>query len=383
MSKEAPPAPNNGGAGSGIGLKAEGAASSAPKDSVQTPPLLGAGGPFLSVVIPTFNRKNSLQKTLDGLARQTYPAAQFEAVVVSDGSTDGTDALLAEYARTSPYSLQVLCQPNGGPARARNNGIENAHGEVVVFLDDDVEPSADFLAVHAAHHQSQTHAVVIAPMLPDPALLWREPAWIAWEHAMLEKQYAAWRSGEWDGCGPHHFYSGNASVRRAHLIAVGGFDEQFPRQEDVELAVRLEKQCGVHFVYEPDAPGTHRPQRRFASWLAVPLAYGTLDVVRARRGNISWDVIRSSYHSRSKATRLLARAALFAPMGGRLLRGLLLPAATAAYRLRRAGPAFGALSVIYNLRYLEGARVELGSRAALRRVLFDPAAAGKKSEPVL
>lgn len=327
--------------------------------------------PTLSVVIPTFNRKGSLQKTLDGLARQTYPASQFEAVVVSDGSTDGTDVLLREYARTSPYTLQVICQPNGGPARARNNGIENARGEVVVFLDDDVEPSPEALAVHAAHHERQAGRVVIAPMLPDPALAWREPAWIAWEHAMLEKQYAAWRSGLWEGCGPNNFYSGNASVRRVHLLAVGGFDEQFPRQEDVELAVRLEKQCGVQFVYEPDAPGTHRPQRRFASWLAVPFAYGTLDVVRARRGDISWEVVRSGYHSRSKATRLLARAALPAPILGRLLRGLLLPAAAAAYRLRRTGPAFGALSVIYNLRYLEGAQVELGSQATLSRVLSE------------
>jgi len=339
--------------------------------------------PNLSVVIPTFNRKDSLRKTLDGLARQTYPAAQFEAIVVSDGSTDSTDALLAEYARTAPYTLQIICQPNGGPARARNNGIENARGEVVVFLDDDVEPSPQFLAVHAAHHH-QARAVVIAPMLPDPALLWREPAWIAWEHAMLEKQYAAWRSGAWEGCGPNNFYSGNASVRRAHLLAVGGFDEQFPRQEDVELAVRLGKQCGVQFVYEPDAPGTHRPQRRFASWLAVPFAYGKLDVVRARRGDVPWEVVRSGYHSRSTATRLLARAALAAPPLGRLLRGLLLPAATAAYRLRRAGPAFGALSVIYNLRYLEGAQAELGSRAALRRVLFAaPPAPGASSEFVL
>ncbi len=343
---------------------------------------MSENSPILSVIIPTFNRKDSLRKTLDGLARQTHPAAQFEAVVVSDGSTDGTDALLAEYARTSPYSLQVICQPNGGPALARNNGIENARGEVVVFLDDDVEPSPEFLAVHAAHHSHQSDAVVIAPMLPDPALLWREPAWIAWEHAMLEKQYAAWRSGAWAGCGPNNFYSGNASVRRTHLLAVGGFDEQFPRQEDVELAGRLEKQCGVRFVYEPDAPGTHRPQRRFASWLAVPLAYGKLDVVRARRGDIPWEVVRSGYHSRNKATRLLARAALSAPLLGRLLRGVLLPAATAAYRLRRAGAAFAALSVIYNLRYLEGAQAELGSQADLSRVLFPPSASGKNPEPV-
>jgi glycosyltransferase involved in cell wall biosynthesis len=324
---------------------------------------------LLSVVIPTFNRKDSLQKTLDGLARQALPADQYEVVVVSDGSTDGTDALLRQYAEAAPYVLRSIAQPNGGPARARNNGIETARGEVVVFLDDDVEPAPEFLAVHAARHANQNDTVVIGPMLPDPALRWQEPAWIAWEHAMLEKQYTAWRTGEWDGCGPHHFYSGNASVRREHLVAVGGFDEQFPRQEDVELAVRLQKQRGVQFVYAPEARGTHRPQRRFESWLAVPFAYGGLDVVRARRGDTSWETVRHGYHARNKATRLLARAVLSFPFLSKPLRALLLPAAQAAYRLHLAGPAFAALSVIYNLRYLEGAQAELGSRAAMARVL--------------
>lgn len=337
----------------------------------------------LSVVIPTFNRKDSLQRTLDGLARQTYPPAQFEAVVVSDGSTDGTDEMLAAYAQASPYPLRVICQNNGGPARARNHGIQHAAGDVIVFLDDDVEPSPELLAVHAAHHAGQD-AVVIAPMLPDPALLWQEPVWIAWEHAMLEKQYTAWRTGMWDGCGPHHFYSGNASVRRAHLIAVGGFDEQFPRQEDVELAVRLEKQRGVRFVYAPGAAGIHRPQRRWASWLAVPLAYGRLDVVRARRGDTSWETVRHGYAARNKATRLLARVVLSVPGLSGPLRAALLLAARAAYGLRRAGPAFAALSVVYNIRYLEGAQAELGSSAEMRRILSaSPTASGAASESVL
>ena len=328
--------------------------------------------PFLSVVIPTFNRKDSLQKTLDGLARQTYPAAQFEAVVVSDGSTDGTDDFLTAYAEGAPYCLRPVFQPNGGPARARNHGIRTAEGEVVVFLDDDVEPTPDFLAVHAARHETSDDTVVIGPMLPDPALEWREPAWIAWEHAMLEKQYTAFRTGEWKDCGPHHFYSGNASVKRAHLIAVGGFDEQFPRQEDVEMAVRLEKQCGVHFVYESNARGIHRPQRRFESWLAVPFAYGRLDVVRARRGDVSWDTVRHGYHARNRLTRALARVVLAAPPLGAPLRGLLLPAANFAYCRHQAGPAFAALSAIYNLRYLEGAQAEIGTKMETARRLFAP-----------
>ena len=327
--------------------------------------------PFLSVVIPTFNRKDSLRRTLDGLARQTYPGESFEVVVVSDGSTDGTDGFLAEYAPASPYILRPIFQSNGGPARARNHGVAEARGEVIVFLDDDVEPTPAFLTLHAAHHRVSDQKVVIAPMLPDPGLRWREPCWIGWEHAMLGKQYNAWRTGEWAGCGPNHFYSGNASVRRAHLRAVGGFDEQFPRQEDVELAYRLQAQRGVEFVYDPNARGIHRPQRRFASWLAVPCAYGRLDVVRARRGDVPWETVRHGYHARNILTRLLASLTLAVPALSLPLRASLLLAAKAAYRLHLRHAAFAALSVIYNLRYLEGVRQELGARDEMRRLVLN------------
>lgn len=327
--------------------------------------------PFLSVVIPTYNRKGSLRRTLDGLARQTYPAECFEAVVVSDGSSDGTDALLADYARTSAYCLRPFTQPNAGPARTRNRGIDEARGAVVVFLDDDVEPAPDFLTRHASHHNGDGQTVVIAPMLPDPALCWQEPVWIAWEHAMLEKQYTAWRTGEWAGCGPNHFYSGNASVRREHLRAVGGFDEQFPRQEDVELAVRLERERAVRFVFDPEARGIHRPLRRWQSWLAVPDAYGSLDVVRARRGDTPWETVRHGYQGRNGLTRRLARLVLTVPALSSPVRGLLRFAAQAAYRLHRSGPAFAALSAVYNLRYLEAVRREIGSASEMRLRVLD------------
>ena len=143
----------------------------------------------LSVVIPTFNRKDSLRRTLDGLARQTYPVGDFEAVVVSDGSTDGTDAMLAAYAAQSPYSLRVVTQSNSGPAAARNRGIREARHEIVVFLDDDVEPVPGFLSRHAAHHAQDETVVVLGPMSPDPNHAAKEPVWIAWEHAKLQQTY--------------------------------------------------------------------------------------------------------------------------------------------------------------------------------------------------
>ena len=324
----------------------------------------------ISVVVPTYNRKDSLRRTLDGLARQTWPAANFEAVVVSDGSTDGTGAMLAEYALTAPYALRAVTQTNAGPSVARNRGVREARHEVIVFLDDDVEPAPELLARHAAHHAGGEKAVVLGPMSPDPENCQNEPAWIAWEHAKLQDTYAMFRpGGEYAGGdgGPMHFYSGNASVRRRWLEAVGGFDETFKRQEDVELASRLAARCGLRFVWDFAADGLHRPHRTFEAWLRVPKAYGALDAERVRSGQLTGDGVLDAARRRNRATRALAGLCLAAPS--------LLPAVTAAARvaavaLHRWGltaPALAVLSGLYNACYLHAfthAARQVGPQAA-------------------
>ncbi len=329
---------------------------------------------FVSVVMPTYNRREMLRTALEGLARQDFPQEQFEVVVVSDGATDGTNEMLSEFveSKTFPYRLHPILQENGGPARARNRGIQEATGEIIVFLDDDMEPAPGFLTAHLAHHQNHTTIVAIGPMSPDSALQWKEPCWIAWEHAMLEKQYRAWRTGEWKGAGPNHFYSGNASVRREHLLAVGGFDETFKRQEDVELAYRLERERGLTFTFDATALGTHRPDRTFASWKRVPTSYGQLDVVRAKRGDLKWDVVQAAYSSRNSITRSIVRLWLAYPSLARPLEGILSSVAPLLYGIRLSKPALSALSTLYNLMYIQGAYKELGSNTEeMRNLLFN------------
>jgi glycosyltransferase involved in cell wall biosynthesis len=331
--------------------------------------------PFLSVVIPTFNRCESLRVTLDALASQATVPGGVEVLVVSDGSSDGTDAYLREWAaRAATVQARPLFQANAGPARARNHGVREARGDVIIFTDDDVEPQPGYLLAHATRHRADEKLVLIGPMSRDPHRRPREPVWIAWEHAMLQKQYDNWQQGVWaeDECGPHNFYTGNASVRRAHVMQVGGFDEGFTRQEDVELAMRMERECGVHFRFDPALAALHRPLRSFDGWLRVPYAYGQLDVVRAQRGDASWNVVRESYRSRHKATRLLADFALPGITRGNLMRSALRRAAEALHAVP-TGPtesvAIFALSALYNQRYLEGARDQLGSWPKLRDVM--------------
>lgn len=327
---------------------------------------------FLSVVIPTYNRVDRLRLTLDGLARQTWPADRFEVLVVSDGSTDGTEEMVRAYADRAPFRLRLFTQCNAGPSRARNHAVGQACGEVIVFIDDDIEPMPELLAAHAAHHLRDERIAVIGPMLPDPARQSVEPPWIAWEHAMLQKQYTNWRNGVWRGVGPHNFYSGNASVRRDVFLLSRGFDERFKRQEDVELACRLQRDSGVRFIYEADAVGVHRPTRSLTSWLAIPAAYGRLDVTRACHGSGDWNVIRQGYHARTRATRLLADLTLCFPLLMSPLRGLLLAGAQLCYRSGVRKRALDLLSAVYNLCYLEAARAELGSSHQMHQLLHQP-----------
>lgn len=328
----------------------------------------------ITVVVPTYNRLESLRLTLEGLARQDIGLENFEVVVVSDGSTDGTDSWLAGAVADVGFRLRPIRQGNSGPATARNRGIEEARGDVVVFVDDDVEPRPGFLATHWRHHRENPAVAVIGPQSPDPARRPHESPWVVWEHEQLVRQYRSFADGTWKAAGPNHFYTGNASVRREHLRAVGGFDASFGRQEDVELAIRLRRDRQVQMRFEPAAEAIHRPTRTFASWLKTPYAYGSLDVKRANDGNMDWRSLWQSYRKRNSGTRRAIDLILPRPWLGHLLHRTGGPVSDLLWKLRPIpdSVAISLLSVVYNVRYAEGVRDALGGYAAYRTLVDRP-----------
>jgi glycosyltransferase involved in cell wall biosynthesis len=103
--------------------------------------------PALSVVIPTRNRRDTLMTTLRSLASQRGFDASFEVIVADDGSTDGS-AELVRGTVIEAFDLRVLTLDHAGPAHARNRGVAEAAGEIVLLLGDDTAPTPDTLAAH-------------------------------------------------------------------------------------------------------------------------------------------------------------------------------------------------------------------------------------------
>ncbi len=319
--------------------------------------------PTLSVVIPTHNRRERLHRVLTGLAAQDH-VGRFETVVVSDGSTDGTDEYLV--SDDVPIAIVVRCQANAGPAMARNNGVEAASGELVLFLDDDVVPEPCLVREHvAAHVRLGDRAVVIGPMLdpPDHPM----SMWVRYEQAMLAKQYAAMDRGDWTATS-RQFYTGNASLRRSHFVASGGFDTDLWRAEDIELALRLED-MGLEFAFVPAARGLHYAERSAESWRAIAESYGRSEVTfalhPAHRDLLEFIMVH--YGRRNPLVKVAVRLAAGRPFVADALDCVLFGVAAICDRLGAVRIARFALSGVYNVAYYSGVMSELGGRPAFWR----------------
>lgn len=292
---------------------------------------------------------------LDSLVTELPQVGSVEIVVVADGCTDGTSELVREMAKRLP--LQLVEQPRSGPAAARNRGLREAAGDLVLFLDDDVMAVPGMLREHVAAHAGPARVAAIGPMLPPPAS--RLPSWLSWEAETLEKQYDAMRRGEYEPT-PRQFYTANASVRRKALLRSGGFDESLRRAEDIELAHRL-ADAGIGFRFLPEAAVIHVPERSFESWLNVAYDYGR-SAVRFEQ-DLGRAYLSAAYEEWPER-HPLNRAATRICVGSGIASGLALlavrlvialPGWVASARLKSA-----ACAAAYSIRYWQGIADGLG-----------------------
>jgi glycosyltransferase involved in cell wall biosynthesis len=320
--------------------------------------------PFFSVVMPTHQRRRSLERTLTALAKQEYPIDRLELIVVCDGCTDGSAQTVRELAL--PFATTVIEQFNQGPAAARNSALEVARGPYVLFLDDDVVALPGLLAAHALGHGEALDRVVIGTLLPPVRS--RSP-WVAWELQTVVRQYDAMERGEYRA-GPRQFFTGNASAPLERIRAAGGFDVSFRRAEDVELAFRLQR-LGLQFVFRRAAAGLHLADRTYSSWLEAAFQYGRNDVIMGRqRGRPDMlQAIAGEFHERNRLTRRLISWTLRRPRAARLMSGPVAGAARLAHVAGGSRLSYPICSSLFNVRYWSGVATELGSSQAAQQLI--------------
>jgi GT2 family glycosyltransferase len=221
-----------------------------------------ARGPIVSVVIPTFNRRASLGRLLESLARQTLPTALFEVIVVDDGSTDDTANYVRELQRERT-NLFLFSTANHGPASARNSGAFAAKGYYLAFTDDDCVADEHWLG-HLVEAFRETGAIGIqGKTISDRRS----------KSPLTHEMEVAW---SWVTTMP----TCNAAYTRSAFNAVGGFDDSFKVQfnEDADLAWRIEDLGKL--VYAPSVIINHPPRRdsfwKKARWVRVYEADFTL-----------------------------------------------------------------------------------------------------------
>lgn len=179
----------------------------------------------MSVVVPTYQRQDLLERCLMALLAQDYPADRYEIIVADDGPSDATRDLVARLAAQRPDGPALVYVPvigTQGPAAARNRGWERARANVIAFTDDDTVPAACWLTEGDAAMRGGAAAAVGRIEMPLPL----NPTDFELDSSGLTRA---------------EFATANCFVRRSALVDVGGFDERFTMawREDSDLQFML------------------------------------------------------------------------------------------------------------------------------------------------
>ncbi|WP_233807486.1 glycosyltransferase family 2 protein [Paraburkholderia sp. HP33-1] len=191
--------------------------------------------PKVSIVVPCYNQEEFIADALESVLSQSF--SDWECIIVNDGSSDGSDAIIRRYTEKDPRFL-ALTKQNGGVAAARNFGFSRARGELFVPLDGDDMIHRDFLRLAVERFEAQPDTVLVHPgtqRFGENRKVWRLPTYsyekLLWQNMIVN----------------------TTMYRREAFISAGGYSsEMVYGYEDWEFYVRmLSPESKVQYV---DAP---------------------------------------------------------------------------------------------------------------------------------
>jgi glycosyltransferase involved in cell wall biosynthesis len=216
--------------------------------------------PFVSVVIPTYNRRELLKSSIESLLNQSYPSDRYEVLVVDNSSSDGTEEMVHSLQQNLQCRLSYYLKENEGPGSSRNLGIAKAKGTIIAFTDSDCVADPEWLKNGVAK-MTDGIGLVQGKTLPHP----EQP-----QRALQQTMNIISENSYYQTC--------NIFYRKEVLVGAGGFSPEFcglnffgkPRWggEDTDLAWRVKKQ-GWKSVFADDSTVYHHvfPVKSFREFI--------------------------------------------------------------------------------------------------------------------
>lgn len=236
--------------------------------------------PVISIITPTFNRQEELKHLIPSLQVQTVDHRLFEFIISDDGSTDGTESRIAKWESQVDFPLRYITQKNKGPGAARNHGLEEARGELFLFIDSDCEAHPGWIeAIWTEFNQNKFDACGG----PDGAKTDFTPLQKAIDYAMTSFFTTGGMRGHSEKM-LAKFYprSHNMGMTRTLYNKVGGFGS-LRHGQDIELSHRIHK-AGATVAFIPDAKVYHRRRtsikrffRQVFNWGVARVNLGQID----------------------------------------------------------------------------------------------------------
>lgn len=196
-----------------------------------------------SIIIPVFNEQNVVEDCINSLSKQHFQ--NFEIIIIDDGSTDKTLEVLSEF-KIKNSKCKILKQNHSGPGKARNLGASIADGEILVFVDADMEFDRDFLKRLV---EPIVKKEVIGTFSKEEYLLNKKNRWARFWNINLGRSPEKMHKGNYPDTQPVF-----RAILKSEFLKVGGFDEKLGYTDDWSLSRRI----GAEAINAPGAVFYHK-----------------------------------------------------------------------------------------------------------------------------
>ena len=193
---------------------------------------------MISIIVPVYNRVNTIERCLNSIVNQSY--SEWEVIIVDDGSNDGSVELINKYIQKEKDKFKLIQQEHLGAQAARNNGIKNASGMWIAFLDSDDEWCPDFLKEVVQASSWNSNVVVCTKCYSvheNERFVWNLPGKSGNLYTELLRT-------------PWPMFQG-MFVAKSALEKIGFLDEKCVAYQEWDTAIRLARVCEYIFIDKP------------------------------------------------------------------------------------------------------------------------------------